>query len=173
MTQNRISLLVSTQTWGDIPFWVISQPNVDGFCSNMDDLKALSCWQYPFASYSDKRIQARVNLYSNIRIIRIFAGRSTDQSTGPEWKDLRAVKFLCNKTRPRNLGFKFVVTYSVRKIRIRNPLGWHFVQICYICLYGRAFVQKDWRSLAWQSIKKYLWHASCLEARMWGLEGEY
>ena len=32
--------LVSTQTWGDIPFWVISQPNVDGFCSNMDNLKA-------------------------------------------------------------------------------------------------------------------------------------
>ena len=79
MTQNRISLLVSTQTWGDIPFWVISQPNVDGFCSNMDDLKALSCWQYPFASYSDKRIQAQAKLYSNIRIIRIFAGRSTDE----------------------------------------------------------------------------------------------
>ena len=32
--------LVSTQTWGDISFWVISQPNVNGFCSSMDNLKA-------------------------------------------------------------------------------------------------------------------------------------
>ena len=31
--------LVSTQTWGDIPLWVISQPKVDGFCSNMGHFK--------------------------------------------------------------------------------------------------------------------------------------
>ena len=29
----------NTQTWGDIPFWIISQPNVDGFCSNMGHFK--------------------------------------------------------------------------------------------------------------------------------------
>ena len=60
MTQNRISLLVSTlpHNHGDNPFWVISQPNVDGFCSNMDDLKALAALQYSFALYSDKGIQA-------------------------------------------------------------------------------------------------------------------
>jgi len=42
MTQNRISLLVSTlpHNHGDNPFWVISQPNVDGFCSIIDYLKA-------------------------------------------------------------------------------------------------------------------------------------
>ena len=48
MTQNIISLLVFTlqlKSWGDCPFWVIwliYQPNVDGFCLNMDDLKALA-----------------------------------------------------------------------------------------------------------------------------------
>ena len=47
----------------------------------MDDLKALAALQYSFALYSDKGIQARVKLYSNIRIIRISAGRSTLDST--------------------------------------------------------------------------------------------
>ena len=68
--------LTSTQTWGDIPFWVISQPNVDRFCSNMDDLKALAARQYSFASQG---IQAWAKLYSNIRIIRISAGRSRER----------------------------------------------------------------------------------------------
>ena len=44
MTQNSISLHVSTLTHKHevifYIFWVISQPNVDGFCSNMNDLKA-------------------------------------------------------------------------------------------------------------------------------------